>query len=133
MDYAGLAGGRASNRDENHAARLALIERMDRNSLVTMVTAGETVRNSKEEQEHPTALVGGFRGADLASEEDIRLAREELRPTGDGPEMPRCHASDIEVPKTQRDVAKISRPELWEQSQDKELFGLLDAGTFGAT
>lgn len=73
----------------------------------------------------PLAMV-----ARLAQREDINNAIRECRPPEARPELPLCYARDLRVPKTFREAMNSEYSNLWEDSMQREYFGLLDGGTF---
>ena len=66
----------------------------------------------------------------LATQEDIDAALREMRPSHLRPDMPLCLAKDLRVPKTLREARDGEHGVQFMDAAKREVFGLLEAGTF---
>lgn len=68
--------------------------------------------------------------ARLATREDLESAMLEMEPPLLRPDMPRCHAKDLRVPKTYREARDGEHRVYFMDAAKQEVFGLLDAEAF---
>ena len=66
----------------------------------------------------------------LANREGIDTTLGGQRPPYKPPDLPHCYASDLKVPRSHKEAMRSEHAHLWEDSTARELYGLLDAGTF---
>ncbi|CAB1098607.1 unnamed protein product [Ectocarpus sp. CCAP 1310/34] len=135
--------------------RLGLLAMMDKDSLISSLATREAVDQGRRDLPPPPqpdpslggrgsgGAVGAGRPVDsgrgwrpqmfatmFATREDVDAALRAERPPDKMADLPHCLASDLRVPKTFKKAMRSQHSELWDDAVDRELFGLLDAGTF---
>lgn len=66
----------------------------------------------------------------FATREEIDAAVRDQQPPHQPPDLPQCQASDLSVPKTYKEAMESEHQHLWSDSMEREIHGLLSAGTF---
>ena len=139
-----------SNQRLHHKA--GLLWMMDKTALISMLSTREVVdvgrRNDppsvvgrgqpsisawSRERTPPAGGSGGIPCAFavvLANREGIDPTLGGQRPPYKPPDLPHCYASDLKVPRSHKEAMRSEHAHLWEDSTARELYGLLDAGTF---
>ena len=66
----------------------------------------------------------------VAALQEIDAVLDDQRPPHKPPDLPHCYASDLKVPRSYREAMRSEHAHLWEDSTGREIYGLVDAGTF---
>jgi len=134
--------GRTRSRTAQYNARnsafvhhsMALMEHLDKQSLLSALLTRDVVNAGGQSKGTGAGRrVGTPRYAPkLATRADINAAKHEDRPPHNPPELPQCPAKDLKVPQTYHQAVTSEYGDLWEDSMDREWYGILDAGTIEA-
>lgn len=108
-----------------------MMGQMDEQCLVTCMDtrkatdAGRRAGSGSTQQAQDIAMV-----TLMASRGDINHALSEPRPPHQPPDLPHYQAKDLKTPKTHQEAMASEHGHLWMDSERREIFGVLDAGTF---
>ena len=109
---------------------MVLMEQLDKQSLLSALLTRDVVNAGGQSKGTGSGRrVGTPRYAPkLATRADIEAAKHEDRPSHNTPELSHCPMKDLTVPKTYNQAVTSDYGALWENSMDREWWGILDTG-----